>query len=86
MDYSINLVFRKEFLHGRSVAEVHFYKKGLVAEYGTYSFVIGGVTIGHIVGNDHVISRLDEFDCYVTAYKAGAAGYKYCFFHNLQMY
>ena len=71
----VYMVFFEKIFYGSGVAEVHLDERKADSEDFAYAFVVGCVTIGHVVCNDHIVAGLVKFDRYVAPDKSGSAGH-----------
>ena len=82
MDHGIDGIVRKQFPDRGFVAEIHPHQRDVrTAGNLLHPLETGGIAIGKIVGYDHVIAGLDQFDGHMAADKTGPAGNQNSFTH-----
>ena len=82
MDDRVDGIVGKDPLHGLPVAEVHLHQRNVFPSGDLFhALETGAVAVGEIVGDHHVVARLDEFHGHVASDEAGPAGYKHSLFH-----
>ena len=82
MDDRVDGIVGKDLLHGLRIAEVHLHQRDIVpAGNLLHALEASQVTVGEIVGDHHVVARLDEFHGDVAPDKPRPAGHKHCLFH-----
>ena len=84
---SVDAVLVEESVHGLHVAEIHFHERDILASGDLLDALEAGqVAVGHIVGHDYVIARIDKLYTYVAADISGSAAYKHSLFHICSEY
>ena len=83
MDHCVNLLLVEKLCYSRIVAAVDLVERDVIPSCDLlYAVEACQVAVRHVVCNDNVITRCNEFYSHMTAYIAGTAGNKYCLCHS----
>ena len=82
MDDRVDGIVGEDLPHGFRVAEVHLHQRDVVPPGDLlHPLEAGEVAVGEIIGDHHIVARLDQFHGDVAPDEPRPAGYKHCLFH-----
>ena len=82
MDDRVDGIVGEDLPHGFRVAEVHLHQRDVVPPGDLlHPLEAGEVAVGEIIGDHHIVARLDQFHGDVAPDEPRPAGHKHCLFH-----